>query len=89
MSEDDQIQTYNAEPIVVEAKAEEAEEFDEIDAEGLGSFVEELDDDELVSLFEALVKVDALERGAHGWKFTEKERTILGKAQSAARLAGL
>lgn len=83
MSEDDQIQTYNAEPIVVEPEVE-------IDYDALGSFVEdEMTEEDLATLFAAVLKVDALERGANGWKFSEGERTILGKVQSAARLAGL
>lgn len=85
MSEDDQIQAYNAEPIVVSYEPEV-----EIDYDALGSFVEdEMTQEDLAALFAAALKVDALERGANGWKFSEPERTILGKVQSAARLAGL
>ena len=75
--------------VVGDVQVEVDEDTEEIDAPALGQYIEDLSDSELISLFEAVLKVDALERGANGWKFTEAERTVLGTAQSAARLAGL
>lgn len=84
MNEENQIQDASL-PVTPEV-----EDTDEIDYDALGNFVEdEMTEEDLAALFAAVLKVDALERGASGWRFTEAERTILGKVQSAARLAGL
>lgn len=96
MTEHELIETSEVGPTVEVAGGKIEVEADEeyTDIEHLRNFVydeddEGLDDDAVAALFSAILKVDALERGSDGWKFTEPERTALGKAQSVARLAGL